>query len=146
MPIMICKKCKTDKPEEGFYVSNKARCKECVKAAVTANRLENLERVRSYDRMRGSQPHRVSARLTYQKTNAFAQSHKAAAERWSAKHPDRRKASHMVSNAIRNGKLKKFPCMVCGRQKVEGHHPDYSRPLDVVWLCNPHHREAHEIA
>lgn len=91
-------------------------------------------------------PHRVAARKEYQATPAFAESHQAAALRWAAKHPERRKASNLVSNALRDGKLEKLPCLVCGHEKVEGHHPDYSRPLDVVWLCNPHHREVHEIA
>jgi hypothetical protein len=141
---MRCKTCSIDKPAEGFYASNKTRCKECVKSSVMKNRQENLEKVRAYDRMRGSMPHRVASRSEYQKTNAFAQSHKAAAERWSAKHPERRKASHIVGNAIRDGHLRKTPCHVCGAEKVEGHHPDYSRPLDVVWLCNPHHREIHK--
>lgn len=127
-------------------MSNKTKCKDCVKDAVNAHRQANLERVRSYDRMRGSMPHRVAARKEYQATPAFAESHQAAALRWAAKHPERRKASNLVSNALRDGKLEKLPCLVCGHEKVEGHHPDYSRPLDVVWLCNPHHREVHEIA
>ena len=143
---MRCKHCQQEKPADGFYVSNKTKCKDCVKDAVNAHRQANLERVRSYDRMRGSMPHRVAARKEYQATPAFAESHQAAALRWAAKHPERRKASHLVSNALRDGKLEKLPCLVCGHEKVEGHHPDYSRPLDVVWLCNPHHREVHEIA
>jgi hypothetical protein len=142
---MHCKKCNTDKPESEFYSSNKTRCKECIKASVNKHRAENLERVREYDRMRGSMPHRVAARKDYQKTPAFAESHEAAAKRWAAKYPERRKASHDVGNAIRHGKLKKQPCWVCG-EKAEAHHPDYSRPLDVVWLCNPHHREVHAMA
>jgi len=27
--------------------------------------------------------------------------------------------------------------------KAEAHHDDYSRPLDVRWLCKRHHEEAH---
>lgn len=142
---MICKTCQTDKPEDGFYASNKTKCKECVKAAATANRLENIERVRSHDRLRGSMPHRVSARIAYQKTTAFAQSHRAAAQRWQASHPERRKANVIVGNAMKAGKLEPQPCWCCGN-KAEAHHPDYSRPLDVVWLCPPHHKEVHALA
>ena len=49
----------------------------------------------------------------------------------------------IYKTALRMGKLVKTPCMVCGEVEVEGHHPDYSRPLDVVWLCRKHHMEIH---
>jgi hypothetical protein len=142
---MICKTCLTNKDANEFYASNKTKCKSCVKAAVNKHRQENLESIRAYDRMRGSMPHRVSARTEYQKTQAFAQSHKAAAERWAARRPERRHASYLVANAIRDGRLQKLPCLVCGEEKVEGHHPDYSMPLDVVWLCTSHHKEVHAM-
>ncbi len=36
------------------------------------------------------------------------------------------------------------PCSVCGTtENVEKHHPDYSKPFEVVFLCRPHHRELH---
>lgn len=144
---MHCKACHSEKLASEFYVSNKTRCKECVKAAVTEHRLANLERVRAYDRMRGSMPHRVAARADYRRTPAYAESHEAAALRWAAKHPERRKASHIVGNAIRDGKL--IPWPVCAvpecADKPQAHHPDYSRPLDVVWLCPAHHKAAHAL-
>ena len=35
-------------------------------------------------------------------------------------------------------------CAQCGKQgKVQGHHADYGRPLDVVWLCIPCHGKEH---
>jgi hypothetical protein len=46
--------------------------------------------------------------------------------------------------AIRNGKLKRQPCEVCGTtERIEAHHDDYSKPLEVRWLCTTHHAEHH---
>lgn len=141
---MYCKFCQTVKAPDMFYACNRNKCKECTKQAARKHRLENLERVRAYDRMRGSMPHRVAARAEYSKTQAYAQSHAAAARKWSEKHPERRKANILVGNAVRDGRLKKQPCWCCG-DIAQAHHPDYSRPLDVVWLCTTHHDEAHAV-
>jgi len=36
-----------------------------------------------------------------------------------------------------------MPCEICGCEKSEAHHDDYSRPLDVRWLCRVHHLMHH---
>lgn len=145
---MLCKTCLTDKPVDGFYKGQKSKCKECTKAYVRAHRLANIEHYRAFDKARASMPHRVAAREAYRTTAAYAESHKAAAKRWAEKHPERRRANTMLDNAVRDGRVIPWPvCAVpecCG--KPEGHHPDYSRPLDVVWLCDKHHKAAHAIA
>jgi len=46
-------------------------------------------------------------------------------------------------NALRDGRLISNPCEVCGTAKSQGHHEDYSKPLDVVWLCTRHHADRH---
>lgn len=47
---------------------------------------------------------------------------------------------------VRRGKIKKDLCAIngCGGMKVEGHHPNYDFPLDVLWLCRKHHLMIHK--
>lgn len=52
-------------------------------------------------------------------------------------------ATAAVGKAIKNGTLKRMPCQVCGNPKVEAHHDDYDKPLEVMWLCQKHHRARH---
>jgi len=35
------------------------------------------------------------------------------------------------------------PCTVCGAMKSEAHHEDYSKPLEVTWLCRTCHKAEH---
>lgn len=58
------------------------------------------------------------------------------------RNPEKVRARDAVANAIRRGKLSRLPCEVCGEVKSEAHHGDYSKPLEVRWLCRPHHLEA----
>jgi hypothetical protein len=44
----------------------------------------------------------------------------------------------------KRGKLIKLPCENCGSSDSEGHHPDYSRPLLIVWLCRDCHMAHHD--
>lgn len=46
---------------------------------------------------------------------------------------------------IRRGKIKKQPCLFCGNPEAEAHHHDYSKPLEVTWLCREHHLINHEV-
>ena len=55
----------------------------------------------------------------------------------------RHNTRRITRRAIKSGKLVPQPCKVCGCVDVEAHHPDYSKPIDVVWLCAEHHREIH---
>lgn len=48
-----------------------------------------------------------------------------------------------LNSAVRNGKVEKYPCKNCGEPKVQAHHSDYLKPLEVIWLCKPHHMELH---
>lgn len=56
----------------------------------------------------------------------------------------KRSARRKVSTEIEAGRLTRRSCEVCGAPKTDAHHHDYSKPLDVRWLCRPcHFREEH---
>jgi transposase-like protein len=61
---------------------------------------------------------------------------------------DQKRASNTVAQAILDGRLVRQPCQECGQpttfeKQSVAHHPDYSRPLDVVWLCDSCHCQLH---
>jgi hypothetical protein len=134
-----CFKCGMEKPLDAFYAHAQMadghlnKCKDCTKVDVRRHRIENPERVREYDRERSQLPHRRAARSQYH-------------QQFEERHPDKRAAHVAVGNALRCGKLKKQPCVFCGAVgEVEAHHRDYSKPLDVTWLCRPCHRRFHAL-
>ena len=64
-------------------------------------------------------------------------------KKYNKKYPERYKAVHQLNRAIRTGKLERKPCIVCENPKSQGHHQDYSKPLEVIWLCAKHHKAVH---
>ena len=59
------------------------------------------------------------------------------------RYPVKQKARDAVATARKSGKITRLPCSVCGSEKSEAHHEDYSKPLEVVWLCRTHHAARH---
>ena len=57
--------------------------------------------------------------------------------------PEKRKAHREVAKALKSGVLLKSPCWECGSVDSVSHHVDYSKPLDVIWLCSKHHLQLH---
>ena len=130
-----CFKCLSIKPLTDFYKHSEMadghvnKCKECNKNDVIENREKRLYYYRDYDRKRGNR-----------QTPEYKKN-------YSEKYPNKRKAHHIVNNAIRSKKLFKEPCEICGSfYRPHAHHDDYSKPLEVRWLCDPHHRKLHRLA
>lgn len=148
--MKVCRSCFESKELSQFYKHKKMldgylnNCIECVKAKAIKNRLANIDYYREYDRKRGANPERIKARMDYQKTPKGRQLATAAKLRYANNNPDKRKAHHKLNNAIRDGKIQKQPCLVCGCEKSEAHHVSYDLPLDVVWLCGTHHKQVHK--
>lgn len=147
-----CFKCGATKPYTEFYKHKQMRdgymgkCKSCAKSDTKKNREANLEYYQEYDRKRHyGNPKRRAASLEasrkWRKENAAR--HAELTKAWAQRNPEKRKAHNAVANALRDGKIERKPCELCGDENVQAHHHDYSKPLDVVWLCHAHHVQHH---
>jgi hypothetical protein len=131
-----CKVCLETKPLSEFYKhpqmadGHLGKCKECQKAATMKARAADPERYREYDRDRAKLPHRIAAAI-------------ATTRKWRAADLRRAKCHGAVASALKAGKITPEPCVVCGDERTEAHHPSYDLPLDVVWLCPLHHKQLH---
>lgn len=129
--MKTCFKCGIEKSLSCFYKHKQMKdghlnkCKDCSRADSTRHRNENIDKIRAYDRSRGNR-----------------QDEKYLKE-WRSKYPKKYKAHNIVNNNIRSGNLHKEPCEICGSEKTVAHHDDYSKPLNVRWLCQPHHKQWH---
>lgn len=68
--------------------------------------------------------------------------------KYRAQYPERGRACDIVARAIYAGRLKRQPCERCGRKGrpgnlIHAHHEDYSKPLEVTWLCGSCHKRRH---
>jgi hypothetical protein len=151
MSSKLCFKCQQIKPISEFYKHRMMadghlnKCKECTKADVRKHRVEYADYYRAHDKRRANTPQRVAARKQYASTPDGKETHAKANRKWQERFPHKKAASVIVGNAVRDGRLKREPCFICGK-RAQAHHPDYERPLDVVWLCQVHHVSAHSLA
>lgn len=131
-----CFKCKEYKDHSEFYKHPQmadgllGKCKECTKRDVRKHRFEN-DSVREYDTRR----HRESRERQLK--------NQARAHQWRKDNPEAYKAHTVVKSAIRNKTLFSLSCEICGEFKTHAHHEDYSKPLEVKWLCAKHHARHH---
>jgi hypothetical protein len=130
-----CFKCHQNQPLSNFYAhptTNDGRlgkCKDCTKKDVQEHYQNNRVAIAEYDKQRNQRPERKRARVLSMRKRRLNS-------------PLKHKAYYLVQRAIATGSLVPQPCIKCGA-KAEAHHEDYSKPLDVMWLCFKHHREHH---
>lgn len=128
-----CFKCGLEKPLAEFYRhpmmgdGHLGKCKECTKRDVSENYRANIAHYIAYEIERNQRPERRIAAREYGRR----------------RQPHKKGANVAVSNAVRAGRLVPKPCEVCGSVEVQAHHDDYSKPLDVRWLCFEHHMAHH---
>lgn len=166
-----CRRCFKSLPLSKYYQHKQMFdgylnvCKECTKNRVKKHRDNNLDKIKEYDRNRPNKKERIEAvktrRLWLKKYDPIKHSEQEENKKiwahnnkdkvnklkrkWIENNPEKRRAHHIVNNAIRDGRMSKPSiCSVCGKGgRIEGHHKDYSKPLDVIWLCAACHRQLH---
>lgn len=132
-----CTKCRRVLPIEKFQKDRHkkggrtVRCGECLNEIKIAYYWANRDARRAYFKEYKDNPKR-----------------RADNQRWDRERlirdPEKCKARFAMNNAIRDGKLVRQPCHKCGDPKSQGHHHDYSKPLEVEWLCQRCHAEEHK--
>ena len=129
-----CYDCGKMKPIDDFHRNKKMadghlnRCKDCQRAALRLARIVNPEHAREMDRKRNKDPRRQKQLRE-----------KVIAD--NERYPERRIARGVVNHALRDGRIEKpSACEICGNNaKLQAHHADYSKPLEVIWICSPCH-------
>jgi len=133
--MKTCFKCGKEKCIDNFYKHPRMKdghlnkCKACTRKDVRKHRAENLDAHRDRERSR-KRPY--SQYEEYQRL-------------WKSSNPEKAAAHRMVRSAVKSGFLcRPDVCQECGDGGViHGHHEDYSKPLDVDWLCVPCHHKRH---
>ena len=131
----VCSKCKKEKPLSEFGFSNtksgirQSQCRSCFSEY---NRKRYEARAEEFKK----------ARREYEKEHP--ESVLDTRLRMCSKNPNKFNANKAVNAAIYAGVIKNpGVCFGCGRKSEEtrlsAHHFDYTRPLDVVWVCRRCH-------
>jgi hypothetical protein len=122
------RKWRKENPEEAKEAAEKYK----------AWRLANPDR-RKQSRDKWNESHPALVRVYARKAN----------KKWSKANLDKRNANLLVHRAIEKGLLiKGTKCQRCGMDNcvICAHHQDYSKPLDVDWVCHKCHSIIHGIA
>lgn len=128
MNTLICSRCKKERTLDHFHKKNDVTrgfsywCKDCC----CRYHMENPNKIY---KNRWNKEHMKLISLS--------------SRNWAKKNPVKRWAEGKLYRALMAGRVIKLPCEVCGDIKVQAHHPNYAKPLEVIWLCINHHRMVH---
>lgn len=152
-----CRACTSIKRKTHFYKDKSRKdgymyeCKLCVskRNKITHNTEESRAWYRKYNKIYRSLPVPAEKMKASNKKYRSTEKGKAARRKhvikWRLKNAEKVLVHNIVTAAIRTGKLKSKPCVVCGDKKSQAHHEDYDKPLNVIWLCSKHHCEVHRV-
>lgn len=103
--------------------------KEEYNAWYKAYRAKNRIKLRKYNRVYNKE---------YRKKHGYDNE-----EKWKFNNANKVKAQRKLQKAIKLGKVFKRACLFCQKSETIGHHPNYDKPLEVIWVCKIHHRQIH---
>lgn len=99
-----------------------------------------------WQRQKEERPDRVLARKEYMRQYRLQNIEKIrhANQLYRQRDPLKARARAYIQKRVRHGEVKRLPCVHCGAPESQAHHPDYAKPLDVVWLCRACHIAEHK--
>lgn len=152
--MRACTKCGQDKHEDGFYADHPtkgkfAQCKDCYSAYARQYYRDHKAHCRSRKLQWGASGD--NARLASKRSREkYRGKRNAETLRWQKSHPEKFRAQAVVHRMLNRGELvKPAQCSQAGdtsvlhTDRIVAHHPDYSKPNEVVWLCQRCHTRLH---
>lgn len=148
--MKYCRRCSETKSIAEFNNSRSARdgldtyCRVCRRTIVAEWRANNLEKSLAFGRAHKQKerarkgPEQV--RREWNQWYADNTEHRREYQT-DQRDPKKARAHNKLNKAIKSGNLiRPSQCSSCGKEcRPDGHHPDYSKPLEVVWLCRSCH-------
>ncbi len=144
-----CIICKTEfltNHSQGKYCSEKCRRKGWRKSWVKFAK-QHRKTIAKYGRewYYKNKEKRLRQIKKYQKSSTGKFTAKITDSNNKRKFPEKIKARIQLRSALARGDIRKSPCKICSNPKVEGHHNDYTKPLNIRWLCILHHKQFHAM-
>ena len=148
-----CTKCGEEKPLDSFYnlaasVDGKSpHCIECDKIRKSNYYQTHKEyKARKRDEWRAANRERVNE-LERNRIKRNREAFTLRQRKYISIHKVEHCARTKANQAIKSGKIaRKSSCEKCGSAtRLHKHHSDYSRPLEVVWLCPMCHNKIHRM-
>ena len=142
-----CCRCKEEKDLKEFNKCKSAKdglqymCKICQKEHYQLNREKrkeyvqmNKETIKEYQKAYKKQ----YSQLNREKMRDYR-------KQYYHRNPEKQIVRNMLNNAVKSGKVHKpVFCSSCeGDKHLEAHHTDYTKPLEVLWLCRSCHVDLH---
>ncbi len=158
--MKLCRKCETEKEIKDFRIlkngKNRTICINCdreyARERYRKNRKSELKKNKDY-----RESNKETLKLKRRKRTGsierrigrdplkYKETVRRRTKNYREKHPEKIKAHGKVRAALKINELSKpVECEICKKKKIlEAHHEDYSRPLEVIWICRQCHIKLH---
>jgi glutamate synthase domain-containing protein 2 len=164
--MKICKKCGIEKAYSQFKKDKRnpggagSPCLECYSVYLKSDiqKHQSYLRVQKWfqknkESLKGNQKrlesfkkyHRNHKEKISKYNREYIQKNREKIRELSRRYPERLKARELTRQAIRSGRLVRPKiCSICdAERKIQAHHVDYSKPLEIMWLCVDCHKKQH---
>lgn len=162
--MKICSKCAEEKEYSEYHIAKcckdgyRPECKTCRKKIENeyGSREDVRKRKKAYSKVRRDKAREIFTNSDEYKQHKIEKAKKSKAlrlarqirgsKKHSLKNPEKYHARKTLMNRVYSGKvLRPDKCSQCGSgKKIEAHHEDYDKPLDVEWLCRECHLKLHK--